>query len=53
MVMLIVAVLFAPPVADAQPAGKVPRIGILRPGSAPDPLVVAILCLSRALHRGA
>ena len=34
--------LFAVPlVADAQPAGKVPRIGILRPGSPPDPLLDA------------
>ena len=27
--------------ADAQPAGKNPRIGILRPGSPPDPLLAA------------
>ena len=31
----------APLVAEAQPAGKIPRIGILRPGSPPDPLVEA------------
>ena len=33
--------LIAPLSADAQPAGKNPRIGILRPGSPPDPLVEA------------
>ena len=31
----------APPPAGAQPAGKVPRIGILRAGSPPDPFVDA------------
>jgi putative ABC transport system substrate-binding protein len=31
----------APLVLDAQPAGKVPRIGILRAGSPPDPFVEA------------
>jgi putative ABC transport system substrate-binding protein len=30
-----------PLAADAQPAGKNPRIGILRPGSPPDPLLEA------------
>jgi putative tryptophan/tyrosine transport system substrate-binding protein len=35
------ALLWAPPDSDAQPAGKIPRIGILRLGSAPDPLVEA------------
>jgi putative ABC transport system substrate-binding protein len=34
-------VLLAAPLAGAQPAGKHPRIGILRPGSPPDPLVEA------------
>ena len=33
--------LAAPLAADAQPAEKMPRIGILRPGSPPDPLVEA------------
>jgi putative ABC transport system substrate-binding protein len=33
--------LAAPLAADAQPAGKNPRIGILRPGSPPDPLLDA------------
>jgi putative ABC transport system substrate-binding protein len=32
---------WAPPDSNAQPAGKIPRIGILRLGSAPDPLVEA------------
>jgi putative ABC transport system substrate-binding protein len=41
MVMLVVAALAAPLAAEAQPAGKNPRIGILRPGSPPDPLVEA------------
>ena len=31
----------APLVLDAQPAGRNPRIGILRPGSPPDPLLDA------------
>lgn len=34
-------VLAAPVAAEAQPAGKIPRIGMLRQGSAPDPLVEA------------
>ena len=33
--------LVAPPAVDAQPASKHPRIGILRPGSPPDPLLDA------------
>jgi len=34
--------LFAAPLAgEAQPGGKIPRIGMLRPGSPPDPLVEA------------
>jgi putative tryptophan/tyrosine transport system substrate-binding protein len=41
MVMLVVAALAAPLAAEAQPAGKNPRIGILRPGSPPDPLLEA------------
>jgi putative ABC transport system substrate-binding protein len=36
-----VALFTAPLDAEAQPAGKNPRIGILRPGSPPDPLVEA------------
>ena len=39
MVILIVAALAMPLAAGAQPAGRMPRIGILRPGSPPDPLV--------------
>jgi putative tryptophan/tyrosine transport system substrate-binding protein len=35
------SILAAPLAAEAQPAGKIPRIGILRPGSPPDPLVEA------------
>jgi putative tryptophan/tyrosine transport system substrate-binding protein len=35
------SILVVPLVAEAQPAGKIPRIGILRPGSPPDPLVEA------------
>jgi hypothetical protein len=33
------SLLAAPLAAEAQPAGKIPRIGILRPGSPPDPLL--------------
>jgi hypothetical protein len=29
--------LAVPLAAEAQPAGKMPRIGVLRPGSPPDP----------------
>ena len=36
-------VLAAPLAIQAQPAGKIPRIGILRPTSPPDPLVDAFL----------
>jgi ABC-type uncharacterized transport system substrate-binding protein len=36
-----VGFLIAPPAAAAQPAGRSPRIGILRPGSPPDPLLDA------------
>jgi ABC-type uncharacterized transport system substrate-binding protein len=39
MAMLVVAAVAAPLAVEAQPAGKVPRVGILRQGSAPDPLV--------------
>jgi ABC-type uncharacterized transport system substrate-binding protein len=39
--LLTLALLAAPIAADAQPAGKIPRIGILRQGSPPDPLVEA------------
>src|SRR5262249_36802829 len=35
------SVVGAPIVAEAQPAVTVPRIGILRPGAPPDPLVEA------------
>jgi putative ABC transport system substrate-binding protein len=35
------ALLIAPLAAAAQPAGRSPRIGILRPGSPPDPLLDA------------
>ena len=34
IVMLILSLLAAPPAADAQPRGKVPRIGFLGDGSA-------------------
>jgi putative ABC transport system substrate-binding protein len=36
-----VAFLSAPVLTNAQPTGKIPRIGILRPGSPPDPFVDA------------
>jgi len=39
--VLALGLTLAPLVAEAQPAGKIPRIGILRPGSPPDPLVEA------------
>jgi putative ABC transport system substrate-binding protein len=39
---LSLAILSGPISADAQPAGKIPRIGILRLGSAPDPLVESL-----------
>ena len=38
---LTLALLAAPLAAEAQPAGNIPRIGILRPGSPPDPLAEA------------
>jgi ABC-type uncharacterized transport system substrate-binding protein len=41
LVMLIVVVLAAPLILEAQPVGRVPRIGILRTGSPPDPFVEA------------
>jgi ABC-type uncharacterized transport system substrate-binding protein len=41
MVALALALLAAPLAGEAQPAGKIPRIGILRQGSPPDPLVEA------------
>ena len=41
MVGLSLALLSAPLVSAAQPAGKIPRIGVLRQGSPPDPLVEA------------
>jgi putative ABC transport system substrate-binding protein len=40
-VMLTLGVVLAPLAAEPQQAGKVPRIGILRPGSPPDPFVEA------------
>src|SRR5215470_5397580 len=39
--VLALGLTLAPLVAEAQPAGKIPRIGILRPGLPPDPLVEA------------
>ena len=41
MASLSLAVLCAPLATEAQPAGRIPRIGILRTGSPPDPLVEA------------
>jgi ABC-type uncharacterized transport system substrate-binding protein len=41
VVLFSFAVLAAPLAAEAQPAAKVPRIGILRSGSPPDPFVDA------------
>jgi putative tryptophan/tyrosine transport system substrate-binding protein len=38
---LAIVLLLAPLVAEGQPAGTDPRIGILRPGSPPDPLLDA------------
>ena len=35
------SVLAGPLAAEAQPAGKVPRIGLLRSGAPPDPFVEA------------
>jgi putative ABC transport system substrate-binding protein len=40
-VVLTLGLLAAPLAADGQRAGKIPRIGVLRPGSPPDPLVEA------------
>jgi putative ABC transport system substrate-binding protein len=40
-IILAIGLLAMPLAADAQPAGKNPRIGILRPGSPPDPLLEA------------
>jgi putative ABC transport system substrate-binding protein len=37
----IVSVIATPLAAEAQPPGKIPRIGILRPGTPPDPMVEA------------
>ncbi len=42
-IVVALGVLAAPLAADAQPAEKVARIGVLRGGSAPDPLVEAFL----------
>ena len=41
MIILTVDLLAAPFVAEAQPAGKIPRIGVLRTGAPPDPNVEA------------
>ena len=41
MFILTVGLLAAPLVAEAQPAGKIPRIGVLRTGAPPDPNVEA------------
>jgi putative ABC transport system substrate-binding protein len=43
LVTLVLGLLAAPLAADAQQPGKVPRIGLIRPGSPPDPLVEAFL----------
>jgi ABC-type uncharacterized transport system substrate-binding protein len=40
-IVLTMGLLITPLAAGAQPAGKNPRIGILRPGSPPDPLLDA------------
>jgi len=41
MIILTMSLLATPLVAEAQQAGKIPRIGVLRQGSSPDPLVEA------------
>jgi putative ABC transport system substrate-binding protein len=41
MVNLVFTLLAAPLAAEAQAVGRVPRIGILRTGSPPDPFVEA------------
>jgi putative tryptophan/tyrosine transport system substrate-binding protein len=41
LTIILTIALLAAPFAAAQQAGKTPRIGILRPGSPPDPLVEA------------
>ena len=41
MFILTVGLLSAPLVAEAQPAGKIARIGVLRTGAPPDPNVEA------------
>jgi putative ABC transport system substrate-binding protein len=41
--ILSLGLLAAPPAADAQQPGKMPRIGLIRPGSPPDPHVEAFL----------
>jgi hypothetical protein len=38
---VVLSLILAPLAGEAQPAPRVPRIGILRPGSPPDPLVEA------------
>src|SRR5215831_13901025 len=40
-VVLTLSLILAPLATEAQEPGKIPRIGILRPGSPPDPLVEA------------
>src|SRR5215471_14312157 len=40
-VVLTLSLILAPLATEAQEPGKMPRIGILRPGSPPDPLVEA------------
>lgn len=40
-VFFVLGILGVPPASQAQGSGRVPRIGILRPGSAPDPYVEA------------
>jgi putative ABC transport system substrate-binding protein len=39
LILAVLGLLAAPLAVDAQQAGKIPRIGILRQGSSPDPLV--------------
>jgi putative tryptophan/tyrosine transport system substrate-binding protein len=38
---VVLSLILAPLAGEAQPTPRVPRIGILRPGSPPDPLVEA------------
>ena len=49
IVTLALGLLWAPLAAHAQQPGKLPRIGLLRPGSPPDPYVDAFRQGLRAL----